>query len=342
MDLRQIPAGTLDRVEVIRGLPPVRYGDLTQGAIIVDTRVGAFAPEARVQYDALTTEATALGGWDLSPAHGITANLDYARTRTEPGVTTNSAGRLAGQLRHAARLGRSADGAGARLTLDSRADVCRLVDDRPENVNTQPGFSSRSRDAGLRLSERAQLQLGPRSTLSVTASVSREWQTSFAEAALARGAMPFTNRTTPGLSEGWYVLGDYTSQLTVDGNPWLAYGRVEAVAPASWLGLRHHLRAGAEFRREWNTGGGYQFDIEYPPQVEFNGVNGYDRPRRQLRDRHHHSSDVLGMYHLRALFRRGRHRPAIQERRVGLSRVDVGHLDAVGRFLHADERPEGR
>jgi Carboxypeptidase regulatory-like domain/TonB-dependent Receptor Plug Domain/TonB dependent receptor-like, beta-barrel len=279
VDLRQIPAATLDRVEVIRGLPPVRYGDLTQGAIIVDTRVGAFAPELRVQYDALTTEATALGGWNLGRTHGVTANLDYARTRSEPGVTTDLADRLAGQLRHSARLGLSPDGLSAKLTLDSRADFYRLADDRPENPNTRPGYSSRSRDAGLRVSERAQLQLAPRATLEATASVSREWQTSYVETQLARGAMPFTNRTTPGTSEGFYVLGSYTSQLTVDGDPWLVYGRVEATAPAAWLGLSHRLRAGAEFRREWNTGAGYQFDMEFPPQVLFNGVQGYDRPR---------------------------------------------------------------
>jgi len=139
VDLRQIPAATLDRVEVIRGLPPVRYGDLTQGAIIVDTRVGAFAPELRVQYDALTVETTALGGWNLTSRHGFTANLDYARTRSEPGVTTDHADRLAGQLRHSASLGSSAEGAGPKLTLDSRGDFYRLVDDRPENPNTRPG-----------------------------------------------------------------------------------------------------------------------------------------------------------------------------------------------------------
>ncbi len=279
VDLRQIPAATLDRVEVIRGLPPVRYGDLTQGAIIVDTRVGAFAPEVRVQYDALTVETTALGGWNLSGTHGLTANLDYARTRSEPGVTTDLADRLAGQLRHSARLGDSPDGLSARLTLDSRADFYRLVDDRPENPNTRPGYSSRSRDAALRLSERAQLQLAPRATLSATASVAREWQTSFVKTELSRGAMPFTNRTTPGTSEGWYVLGPYTAHLGVDGDPGLVYGRVEANAPGSWLGLRHALRAGGEFRREWNSGAGYQFDMEFPPQVSFNGVEGYDRPR---------------------------------------------------------------
>jgi hypothetical protein len=280
VDLRQIPAATLERVEVIRGLPSARYGDLTQGAIIVDTRVGAFEPEVRVQYDALTMEATMLGGWDLSATHGVTANLDFARTRTSPGVTEDYASRFAGQLRHAARLGeRSADGLSGGLTLDSRVDFYRLEDDRPQNPNTSVNSASRTRDAGLRLSERVRLRLASGLSLSATVSVSRVWQHSFARAERTRGAMPFTDRLTAGRSEGWFVLGPYTSELTVDGDPWQVYGRLEAEGQAGWLGQRHTVRVGAEFRREWNGGDGYQFDIEFPPQVLFNGVQGYDRPR---------------------------------------------------------------
>jgi hypothetical protein len=280
VDLRQIPASTLERVEVIRGLPSARYGDLTQGAIIVDTRVGAFEPEVRVQYDALTTEATGVGGWDLSGSHGLTANVDFARTRTSPGVTEDYANRFAGQIRHATRLGGALDDPTARgLALDSRVDFYRLADDRPENPNTRPGYSSRARDAGLRISERARLRFASGLSLSATASVTRLWQRSVSIAERSRGAMPFTDRLTAGRSEGWFVLGPYTSDLTVEGAPWQAYGRFEAEMRPRWLGLGHTLRTGFEFRREWNNGRGYQFDVEFPPQVLFNGVQGYDRPR---------------------------------------------------------------
>jgi hypothetical protein len=68
--------------------------------------------------------------------------------------------------------------------------------------------------------------------------------------------------------------------VDVDGDPRHFYSRVETSLPGAWAGLSHDLRAGLELRREWNDGPGYLFDIEFPPQVEFNGVNGYDRPRR--------------------------------------------------------------
>ena len=66
----------------------------------------------------------------------------------------------------------------------------------------------------------------------------------------------------------------------MDGDPHQLYSRLELIAPTRFAGLRHDTRTGLELRREWNGGAGYQFDIEFPPQVEFNGVQGYDRPRR--------------------------------------------------------------
>jgi TonB dependent receptor-like, beta-barrel len=39
------------------------------------------------------------------------------------------------------------------------------------------------------------------------------------------------------------------------------------------------MKSGVEFRSEWSSGPGYQFDVQNPPQVTFDGVNGFARPR---------------------------------------------------------------
>ena len=280
IDLRQVPAATLERVEVIRGVPSARYGDLTQGAIVVETRAGAFEPEVRTQYDPYTFETTALGGWDLGSRQGATLNIDFARTRAMPGVTDDYSNRLAGQFAHRFSRGEGVGRGGvAGLTLDSRVDFYRLSEDLPLNENTRPGWASSDRETGLRVSERLRTPFPGGGTLSVTGAVTRLWQHAWSAARLVRGAMPFTDRLTPGRSEGWFVGGPYDSELMVEGAPWLVYARAEADREANGPGGLHHLRAGLELRREWNSGGGYQFDMATPPQVSFNGVQGYDRPR---------------------------------------------------------------
>jgi outer membrane receptor protein involved in Fe transport len=275
IDLRRIPAATIERVEVIRGVPSARWGDLTQGAIVVETRAGVFPSTLRGQYDARTSEGSGVGGFRVLERGDVTqtaaVTIDAARTRSQPGLSDDHALRYAGQLSHRY--------ASDRLTADTRMDGFQLLDDRPENENVRPGYAHSSRDRGLRVSERAELDLGPETRLQFTGAYSVLQQRSTFTAERVRGAMPFTDRVEPGRAEGFFVLGRYQADGTIDGAPHMLYSRLEAEAERAWLGLDHELRAGLEVRREWNSGPGYQFDIARPPQVNFNGVEGFVRPR---------------------------------------------------------------
>lgn len=263
IDLRRIPATTIERVEVIRGLPSVRFGDVTQGVVLVDTRAGAIDPEARVRLDARTVEATLLGGHRLGTTSTGTASVNLARTRLAPGFRDDIGSRLTGQLSHRYE--------GGGLTLDTRLDGFQVLEDEPPSAQF-PELSSRSRDRGFRVSERVRWRLGDRTSIAWTAALEGVQQRSFTQSPRARGAMPFTNRLTEGTQDGKFIGGIYVARVGLDGDPRHFYSRLEAT--------RGGLRAGLELRREWNGGPGYVFDIEFPPQVEFNGVNGYDRPRR--------------------------------------------------------------
>jgi hypothetical protein len=95
-----------------------------------------------------------------------------------------------------------------------------------------------------------------------------------------RAAQPFTNRLTEGTQVGKFIGGVYNATVEVEGDPRALYNRLELAAQHGWFGAEGNLRVGTELRREWNAGPGLLFDIEFPPQSGFNGVNGYDRPRR--------------------------------------------------------------
>jgi hypothetical protein len=270
IDLRRLPASTIERVEVIRGIPSSRFGDLTQGAVLVDTRAGAIAPEVLVRLDARTAEASVVGGTTFGKSQTGSATFDIARTRTAPGQTDDESSRYSLQVAH--RLE-------GRLQLDTRIDAFKVVEDRPESP-VFPGVERRNRDGGIRASERARLTLGARSRIELTSAYEAIQQRSFSRQPHLRGATPFTNRLIEGTQVGKFVGGIYDARVNVEGDPRHFYNRLELVAEPRWLAHEETFRAGLELRREWNGGPGYLFDIEFPPQVEFNGVNGYDRPRR--------------------------------------------------------------
>lgn len=281
IDLRKMPARTIERVEVIRGVPSARYGDLTQGVIVVETRAGEVDPEIAVQVDGRTVEASLIAGRAFGgPTQNGTVTLDFSRTNSSPGRTEDAVYRFAGQLSHRAAVGDAPLGAArqGRWQFDTRIDAFQLLDDRPEHPNSL-NRTFKSRDRGLRVSERARLALSGGTLLSFTGSLNALQQRFSGTSPLTRGPMPITDRLTAGRSTGSYAIGEYVAGTTMEGNPATLFGRFEADAQPAWFGFHHGFRGGFELRREWNSGPGYQFDITKPPQVTFNGVNGFDRPR---------------------------------------------------------------
>lgn len=279
IDLRRIPANTLERVEVIRGVPSARYGDLTQGVIVVDTRVGPVPFESEGRYDPHTAEASVSGGRALGAHNVLATDFDLARTLTAPGLRNDAVLRFAGQLAHRYALGGS-DTTPPRLALDTRLNIYQLREDSPEDSAFLRGAASWNHDGGLRFSERGELETGHSGRLTFTGSVGDERQRSYVQGIKVRPATPFTDRLTPGRSTGHFVLGEYLARVHVDGDAWTWYGRLEQ--SFHWVSARadQTLRLGTELQRARNTGAGYTFDIEFPPQTDFNGVNGFDRPRR--------------------------------------------------------------
>jgi len=279
IDLRKVPASTIERVEVIRGIPSVRYGDLTHGAVVVETRTGEFEAEVLGRLSANNHEVSASNGTTFSDGrHATTLFLDWARTKTQPGVSDDAARRLTVQAGHRFIPGSGVDNTD-RLVFDSRLVFFTLTDDRPENPNVRFNRSSSSKDRGIRLLERIDLELSPETNLHVMGSFSRTYQRSSSSAELIRSALPFTNRTEEGRQEGFFVIGPYVADVEVEGVPSTFFGRLEVRHERRGRRWHHDLLGGLELRREWTPGEGVQFDMERPAQSSFNGVEGYDRPR---------------------------------------------------------------
>jgi len=275
VDLRRIPANTLERVEVIRGVPSARYGDLTQGAVIIDTRAGRIQPEVQLQHDARTSEVSVVWGDSLGGGHLASMTTDFARSRSAPGLSSDVSERTAFQVAHRVATG----GPRPSLVIDTRVDGFELTDDRPENPNVRPGWSFFTRERGLRASVRARRSFDSDRTLTLTTSLGRVSQESRSLVPKDRPAQPLTTRMTEGREIGQFVEGHYTADFGVRGAPTQFYSRLEAEMPLSFRGTSTGLRAGMELRREWNHAAGISFDAAFPPYQTFNGVRGFARPR---------------------------------------------------------------
>ncbi|MCD8539728.1 MAG: Plug domain-containing protein, partial [Leadbetterella sp.] len=76
-DLRQIPADNIESIEVIRGIPSARYGDLTSGLIVVNSRIGKSDPQVRTRFNPNLMQAAFTAGMlNSSRDHALNIGLD--------------------------------------------------------------------------------------------------------------------------------------------------------------------------------------------------------------------------------------------------------------------------
>ncbi len=76
VDLRLIPADNIELIEVIRGVPSARYGDLTSGIIKVKTYSGVMSPRLKLKKNPNTSEANFGMGYRLGK-YVYNLNLNY-------------------------------------------------------------------------------------------------------------------------------------------------------------------------------------------------------------------------------------------------------------------------
>lgn len=334
VDLRRIPAATLERVEVVRGIASARFGDLTSGVVLVETRAGRITPDLQLRSDPQTLEGSTAGGIEIRNAQTLSAAANATRTRLAPGLREDQAQRFTLQLAHRLEQGSadrdlSLERGGHELTADTRLDIIALEEDNPETA-TLPGSSSYVHDRGFRLTHRLRMRTARR-TFALTLGFDRLTQNSGVQTLMLRPASPFTSALDAGEHEGKYVAGQYVAKVKVDGTPTFAYSRAEWRLRGSRGAVGDETLFGAELRSEWSGGAGVQFDPEFPPAESFDGVAGFDRPRRY---------DATGKLGLGALYAdrtwRGRLRGVLVEAQGGL-RADAlfAGTGAIGGYRDA-------
>jgi hypothetical protein len=96
-DLRMIPADNVQSIEVVSGIPSVRYGDVTAGVINVQTKTGIQPHRLKIKSNPDTREANLGGGFNLFSS-GFSYNFNAARSERDIRLTGDEFVRLTGQL----------------------------------------------------------------------------------------------------------------------------------------------------------------------------------------------------------------------------------------------------
>ncbi|GBD94450.1 vitamin B12 transporter BtuB [bacterium BMS3Abin05] len=135
IDLRNIPADNIETVEVIKGVPSVRYGDFTEGIIKVETKIGKRQPRLTIKHNPDTKEINFGNGivrWNT----GLTYDLNYGYSERNLRKIGDEYHRFTGTLVTRKRF------FGRKLTVKHKLFGQRLLDEeKPTDVHRNKRYN---------------------------------------------------------------------------------------------------------------------------------------------------------------------------------------------------------
>jgi len=269
LDMRQIPADNIESVEIIRGIPSSKYGDLTSGIINVTTKSEITNHRIKFKYNFYNQEVNMGGGFKLSDINHLDYNLNYAYAVRDKRIPEQNYSRIAGQLALTSKLMQNI------YTMKNRLYYTRAFDERELREDDLNLTEKYNRDYTLRFAHHSTYLLTTQQKLEFDFSANYTKQNSYTKRLVSTDNTYVTDMMTEGTDTGMYVQ-HYISELFVNGEAYNFYYNLNYAASFNLLGMEHSFLAGATFRDEFNLGEGRVFDPLTPPTAS---GNKRSRPR---------------------------------------------------------------
>lgn len=261
-DLRQIPADNIESIEVIAGVAPAKYGDLTDGAIIIERQAGKSPAYVRMQ---LRDNATSYGfskGFEISPKYGsVNVGINYVNSFQDNRDKLKSYRRINTNAMWTNSFGKT-----NRLKNTLSVDYGRNLDgikyDPDDEKSTRTKFDSWNFSVANRSNYR--FSSGFLKNVQLNLRYSAGHQVSYKEELVNDAYVLYSTATTTGIHEGYYDSGVYTAKSLIDGRPITAAANLDFTGGFATGNLVHNLSFGTSFSYSANKGLGQTIDPNEP------------------------------------------------------------------------------
>ena len=288
VDLRTITTDNIESIEVIRGVAPVEYGDITAGAIIVNSKAGYQPLTIKLSTNPNVYSASATQGFALGKKAGnINYGVDYAYSVDEPRENYDYYQRVTGRVGYTNTFGKFYTN--SSLSFLWTKDMAEPNADDPDDVQC-----SHARDLGFRFAHNGSYNANAGFFKSLQYNVSFGYtnRESYFFDEATNADVPYSYSKVDGSvissyanghvydvegnelthytqemdkMKAWMLPGTYQYSYNVYGKELNTYAKVKANFAGDWGRTNHRLVVGIDFKSDGNVGEGKVFDIDNPP-----------------------------------------------------------------------------
>lgn len=284
VDMRQIPTDNIESVEIIRGIAPVEYGDLTSGVVLIQRKIKATPYEARFKADSYSKLLYVGKGFEWKKLTAV-VGIDWLDAKADPRNSLNNYKRLTVSAR-----------------LQSRWKIGNFMLRWRSNTDYTGSFDNDKHDAEIlkqkddsyhseynRISMSHSFLLTPRTT-SVLKSINLDIAANYERNTIVQQKSISISRDIAvstvlgdGEHDGLYLPYHYNASVEVDGRPLNIYSKIKSLLETDLLKTHHLINIGAEWKMEKNYGHGQVYDPTLPlmPGTPYRPRNYREIPAQQ-------------------------------------------------------------
>jgi len=269
IDLRDIPTTNIERIEVIQGIAPARYGEVTDGAVIIDRQAGKSPYVVSFNINGGSTGSSVSKGFQLPGNWGaINFSTNWTHSNADPKDKVKSFNRYGQSIIWT----RSFDRFKNTLSLDYSGRNDRKRQDPDDETLRTSQFSNNR----FGLSNRLRYEIDSKwvKSLQLNANISAGKQESYSSYAMNKGPIfPVANLDTTGVYEGAFVDGRFVAEEIIIGKPLNGSLALSANSSLPWGTVTHNLQYGVNYTISNNGGQGILSDPNRPRLSGHNDQN---------------------------------------------------------------------
>lgn len=264
-DLRQIPADNIESIEIISGVAPAKYGDLTDGAVIIERQAGAAPAYFRMQLRDNATSYSLSKGVKLTNDLGaLNLGMNYVNSFEDNRDKLKAYRRI-----NASAMWTNSYGKEKQLKNTFSLDYGRNLDGIKRDPDDPKSTATKFNSWNFRVSNRSSYRVKSDflKNVSLNFNYSQSHQVSYDESLVNLPFVAYTDAVVTGITKGYFDSGIYTATSLIDGRPVNFSTRLDFNSEFKTGNLIHYLSFGANYNYAANKGLGQTIDPNAPRET---------------------------------------------------------------------------